>query len=273
MKLIDCFMYFDEDVVLDLRLNILKDIVDKFVIVESRIDHAGNTKKLNFDLNKFKSFKDKITYLVADDLPFKRGILSTSWRNKPSWLRENFQRNYLLNGFNKSHDEDIIMISDIDEIPNPDTINNFNKEKKYACFIQKNFQSKLNLLNLNEPNWYGTRICVKKFLKSPQWLRNIKIKKKSFWKFYRTPMPQLIENGGWHFSFLKDSSQISSKLKSYAHQEYNNDKINKVELIEEKLKKREDILGRNFYYKPVKIDSSFPKHILENINKLDKWIV
>ena len=86
-------------------------------------------------------------------------------------------------------------------------------------------------------------------------------------------MPQLIENGGWHFSFLKDSYQISSKLKSYAHQEYNNDKINKVELIEEKLKKGEDILGRNFYYKPVKIDSSFPRHILENINKLDKWIV
>ena len=74
-------------------------------------------------------------------MPFRKGIFSTSWRNKPSWLRENFQRNYLLNGFDKSHDEDIIMISDIDEIPNPDTINNFDKEKKYACFIQKNFQS------------------------------------------------------------------------------------------------------------------------------------
>ena len=72
MKLIDCFMYFDEDVVLDLRLNILNNIVDKFVIVESRIDHAGNKKKLNFDINKFKNFKDKITYLVADDLPLEK---------------------------------------------------------------------------------------------------------------------------------------------------------------------------------------------------------
>jgi len=94
MKLIDCFMYFDEDVVLDIRLNVLNDKVDKFVIVESKMDHSGNEKKLNFDINNFKKFKDKIEYLVADDLPVKRKIFSYSWRNEPSWLRENFQRNF-----------------------------------------------------------------------------------------------------------------------------------------------------------------------------------
>ena len=88
MKLIDCFMYFNEDVVLDLRLNILNNFVDKFVIVESKIDHAGNKKKLNFDLGKFKKFKNKIIYLVAEDLPFKQKLFSKSWRNQPSWLRE-----------------------------------------------------------------------------------------------------------------------------------------------------------------------------------------
>ena len=264
MKLIDCFMYFDEDVVLDLRLNILKDVVDKFVIVESKIDHAGNKKKLNFDINKFKNFNDKIKYLVTDNLPFKRSFLSTSWRNDPAWLRENYQRNYLYKGFEENHDEDVIMISDIDEIPNPNLINSFNKNNKYACFVQKNFQSKINLLNTSQPLWYGTRICVKKFLKSPQWLRNIKIKNKGFWKFYRTSMPQLIENGGWHFSFLKDSAQISNKLKSYAHQEFNNNKINNIQSIEKKLKKKEDLLGRDFIYQTVEVDSSYPKYILEN---------
>ena len=79
MAIYDCFLYFDEDLVLDLRLNILNNIVDKFVIVESRIDHAGNKKKLNFDINKFKNFKNKITYLVADDLPFKRSIFSVRY--------------------------------------------------------------------------------------------------------------------------------------------------------------------------------------------------
>ena len=281
MRVFDCFMYFNEDVVLELRLNYLDKFVDQFIIIESTFNHRGQKKNLNFDIDKFPEFKNKIKYFVLDTQPSNlEKIKDSDSEDEKSkkyiqngYKRDHFQRNYILKGIMDAEPNDMIVISDIDEIPNPDTINNFNKEKKYACFIQKNFQSKLNLLNLSEPNWYGTRICVKKFLKSPQWLRNIKIKKKSFWKFYRTPMPQLIENGGWHFSFLKDSSQISSKLKSYAHQEYNNDKINKVELIEEKLKKGEDILGRNFYYKPVKIDSSFPRHILENINKLDKWIV
>ena len=99
-------------------------------------------------------------------MPVRKKIFSISWRNEPSWLRENFQRNYLQEGFKNEHDNDLVMISDIDEIPDPKKIKNFNKEKKYACFVQKNFQQKLNLLNATIPNWYGTKICIKKFLKS-----------------------------------------------------------------------------------------------------------
>ena len=98
------------------------------------------------------------------------------------------------------------MISDIDEIPNPNVIKNFKIQNKYACFLQKNFQSKLNLLNMNT-YWAGTKICQKKYLKSPQWLRNIKVKKKSFWKIFKRSI-QLISNGGWHFSFLKEPNAI-----------------------------------------------------------------
>ena len=93
------------------------------------------------------------------------------------------------------------MISDIDEIPDPYKIKEFDVKKRYACFLQKNFQSKLNLLNITDKNWPGTKICQKKFLKSPQWLRNLKTKKRPFWKFFKDKVPQLIREGGGHFSF------------------------------------------------------------------------
>ena len=160
MKLIDAFMYFDEDLVLELRLNILNEMVDQFIIVESKIDHAGNNKKLNFQIDKFSKFKDKIKYLVVEELPVKKKLFSYSWRNQPSWLRENFQRNFLHEGFKDSDDNDLIMISDIDEIPNPKIIKNFDRSYKYGCFVQKYFQTKINLLNISEPEWYGTKICV-----------------------------------------------------------------------------------------------------------------
>ena len=69
MKIIDCFMYFDEDLILDIRLNTLSEIVDKFVVCEATRDHGGNKKNLNFKISKFQKFKDKINYIVVDDLP------------------------------------------------------------------------------------------------------------------------------------------------------------------------------------------------------------
>ena len=142
MKLIDCFMYFDEDLVLDIRLNTLHKFVDKFVIAEATLDHAGNEKKLNFNINNFSKFKDKINYIVIEDLPINVENFKKDW--KPDHLRDQFQRNSLMKGYSDSHDNDLIMISDIDEIPDPKKIVNFDKERIYACFIQKNYQSKLN---------------------------------------------------------------------------------------------------------------------------------
>ena len=272
MKLIDCFMYFDEDVVLDIRLNVLNDKVDKFVIVESKMDHSGNEKKLNFDINNFKKFKNKIEYLVVDELQVKKKMLSYSWRNEPSWLRENFQRNFLSHGYKNEDDNDCIMISDIDEIPDPKKINLFDKKKKYACFIQRNFQMKINLFNSTIPNWYGTRICIKKYLKSPQWLRNIKVKKK-FWKFYKPKPPQLIPDSGWHFSFLKDPDQISKKIKSYAHQEYNKEMFSNINAIKERIDNNRDLLERDYKYKKIDIDETFPEYIIKNKKNLIRWII
>ena len=103
--------------------------------------------------------------------------------------------------------------------------------------MHKNFQSKLNLLNITNNFWPGTKICQKKNLKSPQWLRNIKTKKRPFWKIFKDKEPQIINDAGWHFSFLKDPLSIKRKIISYSHQEFNKEEFTNIQNITLKLKK------------------------------------
>ena len=164
------------------------------------------------------------------------------------------------------------MISDIDEIPNPEKFKEFKIDNKIGCFLQKNFQSKINLLNVSDGAWPGTKICQKKNLKSPQWLRNIKTKKKPFWNIFRTNI-QIINNGGWHFSFLKDPESIKHKITSYSHQEYNTKKFTDVNYIKNKISSGEDLFERNIKYKKIDIDDTFPKYIVKNKEMFKNWII
>ena len=264
-------MYFDEDLVLEIRLNTLYEKVDKFVIAEATRDHAGRNKKLNFDINKFNKFKKKIKYIVIDDLP------TNVQSNKKDWhenhIRDQFQRNALARGYKDCKSDDLIMISDIDEIPDPKKIAEFNLKNKYACLLQKNFQSKLNFLNITNSYWPGTKICQKKNLKSPQWLRNIKTKKIPFWKFFRDREPQLIKDAGWHFSFLKNPASIKEKIISYSHQEFNKKEFIDEENIEKKIRNGEDLFNRNIKYKAITVDETFPEYIFRNKEYFKNWIV
>jgi len=166
MKLFDCFMYNNEDLLLDLRLNVLDQHVDQFIIIESLFDHQGNKKRLNFRLENYSKFQKKIKYIVLHSFP----------KNLTSWQRENYNRNFITKGLGDAKPDDYIMISDLDEIPKIEEKTIFEK-KKYTVFTQKMFYYKFNLHNITEPNWMGTRVCKKKYLKSPQWIRNQKIKK------------------------------------------------------------------------------------------------
>ena len=271
MKLIDCFMYFDEDLILEIRLNVLNHVVDRFVLCEATRDHAGNKKKLRFSLEKFHKFKNKIDYIIVDDMPLNVKSTKKNWHD--NHMRDQFQRNALSRGINKYDSDDLIMISDIDEIPDPKKIKEFDFKNKYACFLQRNFQSKINLLNISEKFWAGTKICKKKDLKSPQWLRNIKTKKRSFWKFFSDKQPQLIENGGWHFSFLKKPEDIKKKINSYSHQEFNISKFTSEKNIAEKISKGKDLFERDINYKKILIDESFPEYIVNNKEMLKDWIL
>ena len=263
-------MYFDEDLVLDIRLNTLSDKVDKFIIVEATKNHAGENKKLNFNIQNFKKFQKKINYIVVDDLPLNVKSPRRGWHENHA--RDQFQRNAIQRGYKEFNDEDLIMISDIDEIPNPEKFNEFNISNKIGCFLQKNFQSKINLLNVSNGPWPGTKICQKKNLRSPQWIRNIKTKKKSFWNIFRENI-QIINDGGWHFSFLKDPESIKNKITSYSHQEYNTKKFTDIDFIKNKISSGEDLFERKINYKKVDIDDTFPEYIVKNKEMFKNWIL
>ena len=267
MAIFDCFQYFNEDHIADLRFNILDEYVDFFVVVESTVNHQGQTRKLHFDKNKYKKFLNKIVYIEVDDTPDNIKKPHTGGES----LVEQHQRNSIMKGLNKSQDNDLIILSDVDEIPDLNKLKVFDKNK-YAVFSQKMFMYKLNLLNLNENNWHGSKICLKKNLKSPQWLRNLKFKKYPFWRVDKQKNLQIIDNGGWHFAYLQDVKNISKKIKSFAHGEFNKAEIVSEKNIELKINQGEDVLGRGYKIKKIEIDSSYPKYIINNKDKLKNWI-
>jgi len=270
MKIIDCFSYFDEDMMLEVRLSTLFDYVDKFVICEATLDHAGNKKRLNFDIKKFKKYEKKINYIVVNDLPKVVKSFKKNWH--PAHARDQFQRNSLIRGLSDCDLDDVIMISDLDEIPNPEKISDFKKEDKYACFVQGNFLFKLNLLNTSEPKWFGTRVCRKKDLKSPQWLREIKSRKIPFYKFYKPKFDKFILNGGWHFSSVKTAEGIYKKLHSFSEQQFNNKKFKDMDIIKNKIEQKKDLFDRGYDFKVLKVDQTFPKFIYENQDKFKDFI-
>jgi len=230
MKIFDCFMYFDEEIVLDLRLNTLNEYVDYFIIVESSFTHKGDKRKLKFNHNKFSKFKDKIIYLIYDKEPEGIEIIKENESEDEksrkyifnAIYRENGQRNFISEGLGQADDDDFILISDVDEIPNLKEANLKNLKDKLIFFNQEMFYYKFNL-KLPNNNWTGTRSCKKKYLQSPQWLRNIKVRNFPFYRLdtffskIRYSNIKFIDNGGWHFTNLKSAEQIRHKLKSYLH--------------------------------------------------------
>ncbi len=268
MAIYDCFQYFNEEHIAELRFNILDNYVDYFVIVESTVNHQGQKKNLHFNLNKFEKFKNKIKYIVVDDTP---DIIKKPHQGGES-LVEQHQRNSLMRVLNKANDNDLIILSDVDEIPNLKKLRLF-EQNKLAVFSQKMFMYKLNLLNLNENNWHGSKICLKKNLKSPQWLRDLKFKKYPFWRIDKLKNIQIIENGGWHFAYLQSPKNISKKIKSFAHGEFNKEHLIDEKNIANKIEQGEDVFERGYKIKKVPIDKTFPEFIFQNQELLKKWIV
>ena len=295
MKIYDCFMYFDEDVILDLRLNILNPFIDYFVIVESTFNHKGEKRKLKFDINKYKKFENKIIYLIFDEEPIGiEKVFDTDNEGEVSRKlilnaasRENGQRNFISKGLERANEKDLILISDVDEIPNLEKINWNTLKDQIVLFKQDMFYYKLNL-RLPDLIWSGSKACRKKYLKSPQWLRNVKDKKYSFFRLdtlfseKKYINIKFINNGGWHFSNIKTAAEIEYKLKSYLHhREFDLNPISESE-IEDIIKNKQAIYDLRVDKKINKIGSGnklvehplnkLPSYILENIDKYKDWI-
>ena len=275
MKIYDCFMYFDEEVVVDVRLHTLNEFVDYFVIVESRFTHKGESRKLKFNHKKFKEFKDKIIYIVDEEIYSQTEEITTEDSEDEKSIkaifnagyRENGQRNLIAKGLKEANDEDLILISDVDEIPKLSGINFKSIKEKIILFKQDMFYYKFNL-RLPDLLWTGTKACKKKNLVNPQWLRNIKDRKYSFFRidtfFSKTKFTsiKIISDGGWHFSNIKTPKEIEFKLRSYLHhREFDLNPLS-VNQIDEIIKNKQAIYD-------LKVDKTDNK--IGNGNKLEKF--
>jgi len=273
----------------EVRLNILKDKVDKFIVTESTYSHSGKKKKLNFDINNYPKFKDKIIHIVIDKEP--DGIVPEN--NDPSLQRSNSLKRISLSydeslkALKESSDEDFIMLSDNDEIPNLNSKDFATNKKDIVLFKQLFFYFRFDLL-YDRMHWFGTKGCKKKKLKSLSWLRNIKLKKYPFWRldalFSETKQInlQIIQDGGWHFTNLKTPEEMYEKFMNFGHHDEFKLSGLTIEKIREKIKNKEmfydhfaDQSSTNKWksdYKLKKYNSKLlPKYLSDNQNKYKEW--
>jgi len=295
MKIYDCFMFFDEDMLLDLRLNIMDKYVDKFVITEANYMHSGRPKKLNFNINKFPKYKDKIIYKVVDKQPTNIVPLDKNDDEKTrevklinnSNKREHYQREMIGECLNDADYDDFIIIGDVDEIPNLDAIILKKIKKKLVCFKQKMFFYKFNLL-YEKIAWYGSRVCKKKHLISPQWLRDTKHKKYPLWRidimFSKTKYNNIhhVENGGWHFTNIKTPEDIKNKFSNFLHhQEFESSGL-KLDDIKKMVNMKKVIYDHSVDQRGYKWKgdanlkkvplSEMPNYLSENYKKYSDWL-
>ena len=288
-------MYFDEDLLLDLRLNTLDKFVKKFVITEATYTHNGAKKKLNFDIKKFNKFKDKIIYLVVDKQPEKilDFVDSDNKGQKGEKLilngmaRDYFQREQLARGIEDATNDDLILVSDLDEIPNLKNVNFTNIGNNILVFEQKMFYYKLNLLYENF-TWLGSKAVKKKNLISPQWLRNIKGKKYPKWRldtlFSKKKYSNLyfVKDGGWHFTCLRTAEELEKKLLNFAHHYDYEESGLTIEDLKKSITDKKVIYDHNVDQKDYKwlgkstlknIDIKFlPDYLTDNLKKYSDWL-
>ncbi|OAT29159.1 putative N-acetylglucosaminyltransferase [Buttiauxella ferragutiae ATCC 51602] len=270
----DCFLYYDEDMLLDIRLNVLNDYVDKFVIVESTHSFTGLPVELHFDINKFAKFRDKIIYVVFDEKPVT-----------DSWTNEARTRNAIMNGLTTAKDDDIIIVSDVDEIIRPETITAYNPNYLCTTLYQNfyNYQFNLQVFNTDGsprramlPKMTSYKNLCNFFNGEPETLRNVKrsaIRKnwlKWQWLKLRT---HIVADAGWHFSWMMTAERISEKMSTISHTEYDTPELNNQEHIKNAIENGLDIWARERNLQVIDLQSGdFPDYLKKNADKFAAFI-
>jgi len=267
MKIFDCVTFFEENRQMNLRFNILDNYVDHFIVCEGKFDHQGKKKKINFNKNMYPKFKKKILHVIVNNFP----------KNLNPWERQAFQREQILENISLAKEDDLVLFSDPDEIPN---LSNFKKKKlkkKYIIFLQDLFYYKLNIKEVGiGNNWEGTRGCLKKNLKSIDYMRQKVVKKNlkyGFWRIDKEKNIQVIKNGGWHFSYLLTPTEIQRKIETFAHNELNKKKYTNLKNIKYCIKTFKDLFHRKSKFKKIKINHKLPEYVVKNKKRFSKWIV
>ena len=292
MKIFDCTTFYSEHMMMDVRFNILDKYVHKFVVVESLFSHSGEKKKLNFDINNYPKFKDKITYLVIEKEPDhiinESGLIENqSIKRKNSITRINQSYDFMQKGIKNAEPNDLILLSDNDEIPNLESKQFKNSNKDLFIFKQLFFYYKFNLQYDLMP-WFGSKACKKKKLHSFSWLRNIKNKKYPFWRLdtlfskNKNINLEIINDGGWHFTNIKTPSELMIKMKNFGHHdEFDVSGITLPDIVK-KIKDKKVFYNHfvdqssldkwDYDYELKKIENNFlPDYLIANKNKYLDW--
>ncbi len=274
-KIYDCFCYCNEDMLLELRFETLWDYVDYFVISEAVYTQVGNPKPLNFDINNFSKYQEKIRYLVVDHFP--EGPMDF-------WKNENYQRNYLINGLHDAQDQDWILVSDLDEIPRPETIAQFNPQRfKRADFEQRAYVYRLNNLSVlpnDQPAfWPGSKVTTFKYLKNffetvtaVRSYKSAGIFRSLRRAFFRKFQTQIIHNGGWHFTWMFTLKNLILKMENIAEQAGNRQELKDPAYIEQQINAGLDIVNPKSRYLAQELKlPQFPRCLVENQLKYSSW--
>ena len=257
-KVYDCFPFFNELDLLELRFNELDDVVDKFVLVEASKTHSSKPKPLYFKENaeRFERFSSKIIHISID---FTNAAAHTCGDSRKL---DTYQRNQIVQGLGDCDPEDYIILSDVDEIPHPRALLEAMQNPGICILEQLMFYYYVNMIDKSSPLWLcGTRVFKKKVISgcTPQEIRE---------------GPGLrIPNGGWHFSFLGGVERIKEKIESFRHQEYNMSYFTDEERLTKVINEGGDLFGRKGHaYESVPVDDTFPKYLVENYEKYKKYI-
>lgn len=268
---------------LELRFETLWDYVDYFVISEATYTHTGLPREPHFNLNNFAKYESKIRYLRLDEKP--EG-------DNDFWKNENFIRNNISKGLYDAKSDDLILISDLDEIPRPEKISVYcsrylrgDFEQSYYSYFLNNYWigdvNKKGFIRPKSNHWYGSKITTFKYFveffnsnatsvrsfKSSGLLRSIK---RYFFRKFKT---QLISNGGWHFTWVLDIPDLIKKIESTAHQEFNTKDKKTPEHIRKIISSGHDLNKPNARYQKKELDSSFPSFLIKNENKFKDYLL
>ena len=290
MKIYDCTTFYSEHMMLDARFHILDKHVEKFIVTEATYSHSGKKKELNFNIDNFPKFKDKIIYLVIDKEPnnlIEEANATDSIKRLNSIKRIELSYDYMQNAIENIAEDDLVILSDNDEIPNLNSKQFQSCTRNVILFKQLFFYYKFNL-HYDLMPWFGSKACKKKSLKSFSWLNNLKAKKYPFWRidtyFSKNKLNNLeiIEDGGWHFTNLKSPEDLFEKFKNFGHHdEFENSGIS-VEMLKNYIdqgivfynhfldQKNPNKWKNNYSLKKID-DDLLPKYLIENKLKYKEW--